>query len=76
MKANRTMLTVQEVADMKGVDARTVRGWIQRGLINAEQINPRLWLISADSVKDFQPPTAVRPAKAKEAKKKAKAKEK
>jgi excisionase family DNA binding protein len=70
------MLTVQEVAEMKGVDARTVRGWIQRGLINAEQINPRLWLISADSVKDFQPPTAGRPAKAKEAKKKAKAKEK
>jgi len=72
VKANRTMLTVQEVAEMKGVDARTVRGWIQRGLINAEQINPRLWLISADSVKDFQPPTAGRPAKAKEATKRAK----
>lgn len=70
------MLTVQEVAEMKGVDARTVRGWIQRGLINAEQINPRLWLISADSVKDFQPPTAGRPAKAEEATKKAKAKQK
>jgi len=58
------MLTVQEVAELKGVDSRTVRGWIQRGLIEAEQINPRLWLISADSVKDFQPPTAGRPSKA------------
>lgn len=70
------MLTVQEVAEMKGVDARTVRGWIQRGLIDAEQINPRLWLISADSVKDFQPPTAGRPPKAKGAAKKAKGKQK
>lgn len=64
MKGSRTMLTVQEVAGMKGVDSRTVRGWIQRGLINAEQINPRLWLIAADSVKDFQPPKAGRPPKA------------
>jgi excisionase family DNA binding protein len=70
MKMNRTMLTVQEVAEMKGVDARTVRGWIQRGLITAEQINPRLWLINADSVKDFQSPTAGRPPKAKEVTKK------
>jgi excisionase family DNA binding protein len=70
------MLTVQEVAEMKGVDARTVRGWIQRGLIQAEQINPRLWLIIADSVKEFQPPTAGRPPKTNEATKKAKAKQK
>jgi excisionase family DNA binding protein len=65
MTGNRTTLTVQEVAALKGVDSRTVRGWIQRGLIIAEQINPRLWLIDADSVNDFQPPTAGRPPKAK-----------
>lgn len=53
---------------MKGVDSRTVRGWIQRGLIVAEQINPRLWLIDADSLKDFDPPPAGRPPKAKEEK--------
>jgi excisionase family DNA binding protein len=63
MKETRTTLTVQEVAEMKGVDTRTVRGWIQRGLIDAEQINPRLWLVSANSVKNFQPPTAGRPRK-------------
>lgn len=65
MTVNRTTLTVQEVAVLKGVDSRTVRGWIQRGLIIAEQINPRLWLIDADSVNNFQPPTAGRPSKAK-----------
>jgi excisionase family DNA binding protein len=59
------MLTVQEVAEMKKVDSRTVRGWIQRGLIEAEQVNPRLWLIAVDSVKDFNPPKAGRPPKAK-----------
>lgn len=58
------MLTVQEVAELKGVEARTVRGWIQRGLVEAEQINPRLWLIDADSVKNFEPPSAGRPPKA------------
>lgn len=65
MTGNRTTLTVQEVAAMKGVDSRTVRGWIQRGLIIAEQINPRLWLIDANSVKDFHPPSAGRPPKVK-----------
>lgn len=61
------MLTVQEAAELKGVDARTVRGWIQRGLIQAEQVNPRLWLIAADTVKDFQPPTSGRPLKSRKA---------
>lgn len=61
------MLTVQEVARIKGVDSRTVRGWIQRGLIDAEQVNRRLWLVAAESVKGFQPPTAGRPPKAKAA---------
>jgi hypothetical protein len=65
MKESRAKLTVQEVADMKGVDARTVRGWIQRGLIEAEQLNPRLWLVDANSARNFQPPTAGRPPKAK-----------
>jgi hypothetical protein len=65
MKGTRTTLTVQEVAAMKDVDTRTVRGWIQRGLIDAEQINPRLWLIDVDSANNFQPPTAGRPSKAK-----------
>jgi excisionase family DNA binding protein len=62
MREKRTTLTVQEVADLKGVDSRTVRGWIQRGLIEAEQINPRLWLVDAESVKDFQPPKSGRPS--------------
>lgn len=57
------MLTVQQVAEMKGVDARTVRGWIQRGLIDAQQINPRLWLIPSDQAEAFQLPTAGRPSK-------------
>ena len=66
MKRARTTLTVQEVAAMKDVDTRTVRGWIQRGLIEAEQINPRLWLIDADSANSFQPPIAGRPPKPKD----------
>ena len=64
--AERTMLTVQEVADMKGVDARTVRGWIGRALLQAEQINPRLWLIPAAAAEKFQPPPMGRRPKPKQ----------
>ncbi len=53
-------LTVEEVAELLGVHAETVRRWVREGLLPAARWGGRL-RISVGAVREFQAGAGVRP---------------
>lgn len=47
-------LSPRDVAKELGVTARTVRGWIASGLLDAERIGPKLWRIRRADLDAFR----------------------
>ena len=47
-------MTVQQAAQELGVSARRVRQLIEGGVLIAEALNPRLWLVERASVDRYQ----------------------
>jgi len=58
------LLTVPDVARQFAVDDRTVRGWVERGLLKAHWIG-RQWLIDAQDAAAFMMPRRGAPKKIK-----------
>lgn len=59
----KELLSVAEAARRRGVDQRTVRGWIRRGLLSATRYGDRLWLIRESDLSKFRNPKMGRPRK-------------
>lgn len=43
-------MTVTEAAAALGVDARTIRHRLERGMMKGENVHPRLWMIPREEV--------------------------
>jgi excisionase family DNA binding protein len=52
----KRQLTIPEVARRFKVSRITVWNWVKKGLLTAEQVSPKLWLIQESSLKHFIPP--------------------
>jgi excisionase family DNA binding protein len=46
-------LTTQEVADRLRVTRRTVYSWITSGLLRADKVGPKIWVVSEQHLADF-----------------------
>jgi len=51
---NKEWYTVNEVAEYFQVDDSTVRRWIKSGLLPAKRKNLRAYVVSADSIRQFE----------------------
>ncbi len=50
---NPVYLTPQEVADRLRVTRRTVYSWIISGLLRADKVGPKIWVVSEQHLADF-----------------------
>lgn len=51
-RARKYSHTIQQIAELYGVDPRTVRRWIASGRIDAVRVGPRLIRLDPDDVAD------------------------
>ena len=63
MDTTRKLLTTHEAAEYLGLHVGTVQRLIKSGEIEAEQVNPRFYLISLSVLKAYKPNKPGRPKK-------------
>jgi len=56
-------LSMDELADLLGIDAQTAYRWVQQGKVPAYKVS-RSWVILRDEVKDFLAANSNRPPRA------------
>jgi excisionase family DNA binding protein len=61
--AERDMLTVTEAAALLGIETSVLRRRLRLGIMDAVQVNPRLWLIPRDEVERWKGKGKLRPGR-------------
>lgn len=49
----RKMYTPQEVADILGIDRRTIYRWLDDGKVRATKVGERFWRITAEDLQEL-----------------------